>query len=39
VHDLKTAQDELRRARDQAQEASRSKDRFLRRSLMSCARR
>jgi len=29
VHDLKTAQDELRRARDQAQEASRSKDRFL----------
>jgi PAS domain S-box-containing protein len=29
VHDLKTAQEELRQARDQAQEASRSKDRFL----------
>ena len=29
VHDLKTAQEELRRARDEAEEANRSKDRFL----------
>ena len=29
VHDLKAAQDELRRARDEAEDANRSKDRFL----------
>ena len=29
VHDLKTAQEELRRARDEAEEANRAKDRFL----------